>query len=108
MSRPRIVWDTAVGRVVPPEPPRGARPPEGDGVVRMRRETAGRGGKTVTTLAGFRLDDGALADLAKAIKRHCGVGGALRDGVLELQGDQRDRVEAFLRARGIEVLRAGG
>ncbi|MGE0145466.1 MAG: translation initiation factor [Planctomycetota bacterium] len=109
MTRPRIVWDSALGRIDPKNPPKGrARAPEGDGVVRIRRETSGRGGKTVTTIAGVTgtLDD--VTELCTALKKLCGVGGAVKDFVIELQGDHRDKVEKFLVARGMQVKRAGG
>ena len=53
------------------------------------REVAGRGGKTVTTVSGFVLDETALKTLAGELKRKCGVGGAIKDGNIEIQGDQR-------------------
>ena len=85
-----------------------APPPAGDGVVRVRRETKGRGGKTVTTVEGVPLPDGALRDLASALKRRCGAGGTLKDGVIEIQGDHRESVVAELSRLGFTVKRAGG
>ena len=84
------------------------RAPRGDGVIRVRRETKGRGGKTVTTAAGFPLASDALKTLAKELKRTCGSGGAVREGVIEIQGDHRDTVVAELEVRGYTVKRAGG
>ena len=60
----------------------------GDGVLRVRRETGGRGGKTVTTISGASPAD--ARDLAKALKKLCGSGGAVKDGIVEIQGDHRD------------------
>jgi translation initiation factor 1 len=81
----------------------------GDGVVRVSRETRGRGGKTVTLVRGLALDERALAALGKRLRAACGSGGTARDGVLELQGDHVPRVIALLRAEGIaDVKRAGG
>jgi len=57
--------------------------PEGDGIARVRRESKGRGGKTVTTISGVPLAETALKELASALKRRCGTGGALKDGVIE-------------------------
>jgi translation initiation factor 1 len=103
----RLVYSSAHGRVRPaaPEAP---RRPRGDGSVRVRRETQGRGGKTVTTIAGVPLADDALAALASELKRLCGTGGTAKDGVIEIQGDQRDRLVAELERRGYTVKRAGG
>lgn len=87
---------------------RDAPPPPGDGVVRVRRETKGRGGKTVTTVSGVPLSENALRELASALKRRCGTGGTLKDGVIEIQGDHRDSVVIELSARGFLVKKAGG
>ncbi|MBK8975627.1 MAG: stress response translation initiation inhibitor YciH [Planctomycetes bacterium] len=108
MPRDRsIVWDDAFGGRPPAEPAPPAQP-AGDGIVRIRRETSGRGGKTVTTVAGVPLVGEELKQLAKELKRRCGVGGALKDDVIEIQGDHRDAVEQELRRRGFTVKRAGG
>jgi translation initiation factor 1 len=79
-----------------------------DGVVRVFFETKGRGGKGVTVIRGLGLDEAALATLAKALKAACGVGGTSKDGVVELQGDHRERVMTLLKAQGRVVKRAGG
>ena len=80
----------------------------GDGVVRVRRETSGRNGKTVTTVTGAPGGDAELRALAKELKRVCGSGGSLKDGVIELQGDHREKVMERLRALGHTVKAAGG
>ncbi len=80
----------------------------GDGVVRIGRGTAGRGGKTVTVIRGLGLDDAALASLGKRLKAACGTGGTSKDGVLELQGDHREQVMGLLAKEGFVVKRAGG
>jgi translation initiation factor 1 len=82
--------------------------PAGDGIVRVSRETQGRGGKGVTLVRGLPLDDAALADLGRKLKAACGTGGTVKDGVVEIQGEQRDRVVAFLQQAGYTVKRAGG
>lgn len=79
-----------------------------DGVVRLRRETSGRKGKGVTTISGVPLKEAELKSLAKALKRCCGTGGALKDGVIEIQGDHRERLKAELESRGYTVKLAGG
>jgi translation initiation factor 1 len=104
----KLVYSTGVGRSEPgkdPAPPRRAR---GDGIVRVQRETKGRRGKTVTTIGGIPLPDGDLRDLASELKRRCGTGGSVKDGVIEIQGDHRDTLVAELEARGFTVKRAGG
>ena len=82
--------------------------PEGDGKVRVRRETKGRNGKTVTTVSGVPLAADALRELAGELKRLCGSGGAAKDGVIEIQGDHCERVLAALGERGYRAIRAGG
>jgi len=91
-------------------PRRRAAPPPaaGDGIARVRRETKGRRGKAVTTIAGLPLAEPELRELAGELKRHCGSGGSAKDGAIEIQGDHRDAVVAFLEGRGYPVKRAGG
>jgi translation initiation factor 1 len=82
--------------------------PAGDGVVRVSRETKGRGGKAVTLVRGLPLDDAALAALGKRLRSACGAGGTVKGGVVEVQGDHVDRLIALLQAEGWRVKRAGG
>jgi translation initiation factor 1 len=82
--------------------------PAGDGVVRVSRETAGRGGKAVTVVRGLALDAAALTLLAKQLKAVCGAGGTAKDDVIEVQGDHCDRVIEALKKQGRVVKRAGG
>lgn len=82
--------------------------PPGDGVVRISRETKGRGGKTVTLVRGLALDAAALVRVAQQLKAACGCGGTVKDGVIEVQGEHRDRIAQFLSAQGHTVKRAGG
>ncbi len=76
--------------------------------VRVRREIGGRKGKTVTTVSGVPLRDAELKALAGKLKKRCGVGGGVKDGVIELQGDHRDTIVELLRADGYTVVLAGG
>lgn len=82
--------------------------PAGDGRVRVAREKAGRGGKTVTVVRGLPLPAADLAALGKRLRSACGTGGTVRDGMLELQGDHAERVTAWLRAEGFDARRSGG
>jgi translation initiation factor 1 len=115
-DRDRTVYSTRSGRVCPhcQHPAascvcrRSPRAAKGDGIVRVRRETKGRKGKTVTTISGVPLASDDLRDLAAELKRRCGSGGSAKDGVIEIQGDHRDVLVAALEERGFEVKRAGG
>jgi translation initiation factor 1 len=106
MPRDRIVYSTGVGRVVPARDKPAV--PRGDGVVRVRRETGGRGGKTVTAIYGVPLPEARLKELAGELKRLCGTGGTIKNGTIEIQGDHRERIVAALEQRGYTVKLAGG
>jgi translation initiation factor 1 len=80
----------------------------GDGIVRVRREKKGRKGKTVTTLTGISLPEADLKALAKELKRRCGGGGSVKDGVVEIQGDHCDVLIEELEKRDFKVKRSGG
>lgn len=82
--------------------------PTGDGIARVRRETKGRGGKTVTTISGLALPADELKTLAKRIKARCGCGGSVVEGVIEIQGDRADMLCDWLAAEGFKTKRAGG
>lgn len=79
-----------------------------DGIVRVSRETKGRGGKAVTLVKGLALDAPALTALGKQLKAACGTGGTVKDGVIEVQGEHCDRVIELLKKQGWTVKRAGG
>lgn len=81
--------------------------PEGDGIARVRRETKGRGGKTVTTISGVPLAEEPLKELASVLKKRCGCGGSLKDGVIEIQGDHVDLLLAELLKRGFKAKKSG-
>ena len=82
--------------------------PAGDGVVRVSRETKGRKGKGVTLITGIPLAGSELKAYAKMLKAKCGTGGTIKDGVVEIQGDQRDILVPLLKEKGWTVKRAGG
>lgn len=80
--------------------------PVGDGIVRVQRTKAGRGGKTVTLVTGLPPAD--LQAVARDLKRLCGTGGTVADGNVEIQGDHRQRIAERLTAQGHRVKLAGG
>ena len=81
---------------------------KGDGVVRVSRQTKGRGGKSVTLVKGLALDATALAQLGKQLRTACGSGGTVKDGVIEVQGEHCELVMETLRKLGHDPKRAGG
>jgi len=85
-----------------------AATPAGDGIVRLRRETRGRGGKAVTVVSGLPETGDALKQRARTLKQRCGVGGAVKDGEIEIQGDQRATIRTYLESEGFTVKLAGG
>jgi len=102
----RLVYSTETGRI---REQRDNSPSIAtDGIVRIRRETKGRKGKGVTTLSGFDLDPSALKTLAKQLKKTCSTGGTVKDGIIEIQGDHRDKLKAELDKLGYVVKLAGG
>jgi len=102
----RLVYSTDTGRIK--EEKAAPTTSKGDGIVRIRRETAGRNGKGVTTITGIPVDETELKNIAKALKQTCGVGGSVKDGVIEIQGDQREKIKTDLEKRGYAVKFAGG
>ncbi|WP_438951993.1 stress response translation initiation inhibitor YciH [Porticoccus sp.] len=102
----RLVYSTDRGRIKPDEAvPVG---PIGDGIVRIRRETSGRKGKGVTTISGLALKDSELKPLAKKLKELCGTGGCIKNGIIEIQGDHREKIRDTLVSQGHTVKLAGG
>lgn len=114
-SNSKLVYSTESGRMCP-----SCRQPQaecsckasavikGDGVVRVSRQSKGRGGKTVTLVKGVALDAMALAVLGKQLRTACGSGGTVKDGVIEVQGDHCDQVMQVLARLGHDPKRAGG
>ncbi|MDB5956045.1 translation initiation factor Sui1 [Ramlibacter sp.] len=87
---------------------RQAAAPEGDGIVRVQRETKGRGGKAVTVVRGAPVDAAGLLKLGQELKAACGSGGTVKDGNIEVQGEHVEKVVALLQQRGWQVKRSGG
>ncbi len=80
----------------------------GDRLVRIRRETKGRGGKAVTVIAGIPEHPHTLKTLCKQLKKRSGVGGAVKGDTIEIQGDQRAVCQEHLEKMGYEVKLSGG
>lgn len=79
-----------------------------DGTIRIQREVKGRKGKTVTLVFGVPLKNGELQELAKKLKRRCGAGGSVMDGVIVIQGDHRQTLLDELKKHGYTAKLAGG
>ena len=79
-----------------------------DGIVRIRREVKGRKGKTVTAVFGVPLNDKKLKQFAKTLKRKCGTGGTMKNGVIIIQGDHRETLLQEIKQQGYNVKFAGG
>jgi translation initiation factor 1 len=105
-SNSRLVYSTDSGRI--DEPKAVAERTKGDGIVRIQRQTSGRKGKGVCLVTGIDVDDAELAKIAAELKKKCGCGGAVKDGVIEIQGDKRDLIKSLLEAKGMKVKLAGG
>lgn len=104
-----LVYRTDGGRVATEKQPhKVAGEAFADGAVRIRRETKGRGGKAVLTITGIAKSHDELVQLAARLKKKCACGGAVKDGVIEIQGDKRELVEQLLQAEGFKTKWAGG
>lgn len=101
-----LVYSTDGGRIVQPKAQ--VSRPQGDGIVRICRQVAGRKGKGVCVITGLGLSDSELTQLAAQLKKRCGCGGAVKDGTIEIQGDKRDLLKTVLEAQGFIVKFAGG
>jgi translation initiation factor 1 len=104
----RMVYSTSDGDLRKARDPALKARMAAGGRVKVKRETSGRRGKAVTTIYDVPLNDNGLRELAGRLKKRCGVGGSVKDGVIELQGDHRNAVMEVLRADGYDVVAAGG
>ncbi|HEY7885105.1 MAG TPA: stress response translation initiation inhibitor YciH [Cellvibrionaceae bacterium] len=104
----RLVYSTETGRVKADEKQPATQQIPGDGVVRIHRESKGRGGKTVTVITGLPLTESELKKLGKQLKQLCGTGGAVKEDTIEIQGEHRDKLKSALEALGYNVKLAGG
>lgn len=112
-----IVYSTEFGRICP----ECGRPKDkcvcktnnlpvktGEKHIRIWRETKGRKGKTVTLVVGLPLNETGLKDMLSDLKRQCGSGGSVKEGVLEIQGDHREAILTVLKKKGFNPKLAGG
>jgi translation initiation factor 1 len=112
----RIIYSTGIGSLCPNcrravrdcVCPKGAPGAVKPGTVRVGREVKGRAGKGVTTVQGLPLGQAAIDALATQLKKRCGSGGTVRDGVIEIQGDHRDVIVAELIKQGWQAKKSGG
>ncbi|MGD9018253.1 MAG: translation initiation factor Sui1 [Desulfobacterales bacterium] len=120
MDDSRLVFSTETGRICPkcsrPQTKcvckKGKSYPErtkaADGLIRIKRETKGRKGKTVTTISGFQESDTEMRRIASELKNRCGTGGSVKNGTILIQGDHRETAMAELTNLGFTVKLAGG
>jgi translation initiation factor 1 len=82
--------------------------PSGDGKVRVSRESKGRKGSGVSLISGLALSEKELKVLAKKLKQICGSGGAVKSGIIEIQGEHRDKLVEELKKLGFLAIKVGG
>ncbi|WKD48290.1 stress response translation initiation inhibitor YciH [Microbulbifer spongiae] len=102
----RLVYSTDRGRIADTSPQEKRH--EGSATVRIQRETKGRRGKGVTCVRGLSGTDSELRRILAELKKRCGCGGTLKDGVIEIQGDKRADIKALLEARNYTAKLVGG
>ena len=116
-SNSKLVYSTEFGKMCPSCGKQSANykckkkknnTPKGDGKVRVERSTKGRKGKGVSLISGLPLEGAELKGLAKKLKQKCGTGGTVKNGVVEIQGDQRDIFVEELNKLGYKAKKAGG
>ena len=109
MSDSQLVYSTDMGRITQPKPEKELEAKLfKDGFIRIERQTKGRKGKGVMLVVGIDPKDHDLKKLAKTIKSKMGQGGAVKEGIIEVQGDDRDKLKAILEALKFKVKIAGG
>jgi translation initiation factor 1 len=107
---------TGAKRLGPPPPrdleelpmPKKEKEAKAKPTLKVGRETKGRKGKGVTTIFDFKMHPAGIEELATLLKTKCGTGGTVKDGVIEIQGDQRERIISELEKLGYPVKRVGG
>ena len=106
MSDSILVYSTDVGRIK--EEKVSLVRPKGDGVVRIQKQTSGRKGAGVQVITGLDLSDEELKKLAAELKKRCGCGGSVKNGIIEIQGEKRDLLKQLLEQKGFTVKLSGG
>jgi translation initiation factor 1 len=120
MDNSRLVYSTETGRVCPKcqkpvskcickkKKPKTPSDIKSDGKIRIQREKKGRKGKTVTAVSGLQLGENELKALAARLKRRCGTGGSVKDGIVIIQGDHRKVLQTELIKLGYNAILSGG
>jgi translation initiation factor 1 len=109
-SESRTVWSSGQGDMRRQEPGRQkvkSLPPQQQ-TVYLHRESKGRGGGTMTLVKNLVLSEEDLKDLTKKLKQLCGSGGTAKEGVIEIQGEHREKIAEALKRMGYKVKIAGG
>lgn len=108
----RLVYSTESGRIKHPKEKNNTKTDTNgtpiDGIVRIFRQTKGRKGKGVSIVTGLPLSEVELKQLAKQLKQLCGTGGSVKNGTIEIQGDNREKLKKVLEQQGYTVKLAGG
>lgn len=106
MSDSVLVYSTDIGRIK--EEKTSVVRLKGDGVVRIQKQTSGRKGAGVSVITGLDLSDEELKKLAAELKKRCGCGGSVKNGMIEIQGEKRDLLKQLLEQKGFTVKLSGG
>lgn len=103
-----LVYSTDSGRIDAPKAEKATGQAFADGFLRLKRETKGRNGKGVITIAGIAETEDKLNEIAALLKKKCGCGGAVKDGIIEIQGDKREVIQQELTKLGYKHKWSGG
>jgi translation initiation factor 1 len=106
----RTVWSSNEGdqRKKEQKPTNAKSLPPQQQTAYLHRDSKGRGGKSVTLIKNLVLSEEDMKSLAKRIKQDCGVGGTVKDGAIEIQSEQREKIAGILQKLGYKVKIAGG
>jgi translation initiation factor 1 len=104
------VWSSDDGDLRKSKPQPAARKsiPASQQIVYLHRESKGRGGKTVTLVKNLELSEEDMKALVKILKQTCGSGGTIKNGIIEIQGEHREKIAVALEKQGYKVKLAGG